>query len=107
MFQTPPSSPPPPNQSSPPRVTQPEASIRSTEPHSLIAPLNQQRTMIVSPKRTDPRLVVDNMRKLKIQNSTALPTPFSRSCILLKGEKMISSIELEGKQRCYHQPKIE
>ncbi|KAI8328871.1 hypothetical protein EDC96DRAFT_68411 [Choanephora cucurbitarum] len=85
VFQTPPSSPPPPNQSSPPRITQPEASIRSTEPHSLIAPLNQQRTMIVSPRRTDPRLVVDNMRKLKIQNSTALPTPFSRSCILLKG----------------------
>ncbi|KAI8361715.1 hypothetical protein BD560DRAFT_448852 [Blakeslea trispora] len=67
----------------------------------------QQRAITVSPRRTDPRLVVDNMRKLKIQNSTALPTPFNKSCVLLKGDKMISSIELEGRQRCYHSPKIE
>jgi hypothetical protein len=41
-----------------------------------------------------------------MQNATAVATPFTMEAILTKGEKLVSSIILEGKQKCFHEAQI-
>ncbi|KAI8085860.1 uncharacterized protein B0P05DRAFT_533999 [Gilbertella persicaria] len=89
--------------SSPPSTTPRPADqnprSRPNEPEAL--PMRRQTS------RPDPRLIADNQRKLRIQNSTAFPTRFTANYVLKKGDKLISSVQIEGKQHCYHQLKIQ
>jgi hypothetical protein len=89
------SPPPPPSFSAPISNSNPLV-IRSENLH----PIKRQSS------RPDPRLISENVKKLKIQNATAMPTPFKMEILLNKGDRLISAIILEGMQSCFHEKQI-
>lgn len=60
-------------------------------------------------KRTnskDPRMRLENIKKMKNANATAIATPFAMETTLYNGSKFISTIKVEGQQACYHETQI-